>query len=101
MHIADVKVPSTWTTLASLITTVDADAEYVIINSSPDLIYAVEGNATPDDDIIGVPVQPNFYISYKKGSQANLYLRNGYTSVVTSGVATQNKISNVTINKVG
>lgn len=101
MHIADTKIPSSWVTLASLITTVEDDAEYVIVNSSPDLIYAVEGDTAPDAEIIGVPVPSNFYISYKKGSQSNLYLRNGYTPVISGGVDTQNKISNITINKVG
>lgn len=101
MHIADVKLPSEWTTLASLITTVEDDAQYMIMNSSPDLIYAVEGDTTPVDAIIGVPILPNNYILYQKGSQTNLYLRNGYTPVMASGVDTQHKISNITINKVG
>lgn len=101
MHIADVKIPSTWTTLASLITTVESDATYVIMNSSPDVMYAVEGDTEPADTVIGVPVLPNNFLNYKKGTQANLYLKNGYTPVTTSGVDTQNKLSNITINKVG
>lgn len=102
MHIADVKLPSTWTTLASFVTSgIEEDAQYVIVNSSPDDIYAVEGDAEPSDEIIGVPVAPNNYIIYQKGTQANLYLRNGYSPVVASGVPTQNKLSNITINKVG
>lgn len=101
MHIADVKVPSEWVTLDSLITSVEADAEYIIVNSSPDGIYAVEGDTDPSEEIIGVPVPSGFYIYYTKGSQAHLYLRNGYSPVKVSGVDTQNKISNITINKVG
>lgn len=101
MHIADVKIPSTWVTLASLITTVEEESEYVIVNSSPDLIYVVEGDTEPDDIIIGIPVNPGNYVSYKKGAQANLYIRNGYTPVMVGGVDSQNKLSNITINKVG
>lgn len=101
MHIADVKIPSSWTSLADLITTVDPASEYLLINSSPDLMYAVEGDTTPADDVIGVPVLPNNYIQYKKGSQANLYIRNAFTPVISGGVDTQNKLSNLTINKVG
>lgn len=100
MHIADVKLPSTWTTLESLISTVESDATYVIVNSSPDDIYAIEGNEAPED-IIGIPVASGNYVTYKKGSQANLYLRNAYSPVMASGIDTQNKLSNITINKVG
>lgn len=101
MHIADVKIPSEWVTLESLITSVEDGAKYIIVNSSPDGIYAVEGDGAPSEEIIGVPVPSGFYIFYTKGSQAHLYLRNGYSPVKASGVDTQNKISNVTINKVG
>lgn len=101
MHIADVKIPSEWVTFESLVTTVDTSSEYIIVNSSPDLIYAVEGDAAPLETVIGVPVNPGNYINYKKGSQANLYLRNGYTPVKKDGVIVQGKLSNVTINKVG
>ena len=37
MHIADVKLPSSWTALATF-TEVNEDDTYVIVNSSPDLI---------------------------------------------------------------
>lgn len=100
MHIADVKLPSSWTALATF-TDVTEDDTYVIVNSSPDLIYAVEGSATPIAGVIGVPVAPGNYINYKKGGQTNLYLRNGYTPVMVGDVDTQNKVSNITINKVG
>lgn len=100
MHIADVKIPSEWTPLSNF-TEVEADAEYVLINSSPDLMFAVEGDEPPMDDVIGVPVMSYNYITYKKGAQANLYIRNAYTPVYSDGVDTQNKISNLTINKVG
>lgn len=100
MHVADVKVPNEWTTLASLITTVDADTTYVLVNSSPDTLYAVEGDTTPSEAVIGVILIPEDYIVYKKGTQANLYLRNGATPVVMNGVE-QIKISNLTVNKVG
>jgi hypothetical protein len=100
MHIADVKLPSSWTALATF-TDVNEDDTYVIVNSSPDLIYAVEGSATPIAGVIGVPVAPGNYINYKKGGQTNLYLRNGYTPVMVGNVDTQNKVSNITINKVG
>ena len=46
MHIADVKLPSSWTALATF-TEENENDTYVIVNSSPDLIYAVEGSATP------------------------------------------------------
>lgn len=100
MHIADVKLPSNWTTLESLISDVESDATYVIINSSPDDIYAIEGDTAPENTI-GVPIVSGNYLMYKKGSQAHLYLRNGYSPVMASGIDTQNKLSNVTINKVG
>ena len=100
MHIADVKIPSTWTALSTL-TTVDDTSTYQIVNNSPDDLYFVEGDTTPTEAIIGVIVAPGNYVMYKKGSQANLYIKNGYAPVVSGGVDTQNKISNITINKVG
>ena len=100
MHIADVKLPSSWTALSTYVEVSNSDT-YIIVNSSPDLIYAVEGSATPLSTVIGVPVASGNYINYKKGDQINLYLRNGYTPVMVGGVDTQNKISNITINKVG
>lgn len=98
-HIADVKLTSYWTSLDTYIT-VDSSAQYIIVNSSPDIIYAVE-SATEDIDeaIIGVPVEPNDWIQYKKGSQT-LYLKNGYVPVVSGEEVTQVKLSNITINKV-
>lgn len=100
MHIADVKLPSNWTTLESLISTVEDEATYIIVNSSPDDIYAVEGDTVPEN-IIGIPVASGNYLTYKKGAQAHLYLKNAYSPVMSSGVDTQNKLSNITINKVG
>lgn len=100
MHLADVKLPSKWTALSSYVE-VTNDSTYIIVNSSSDLIYAVEGSATPIAGVIGVPVAPGNYINYKKGEQTNLYLRNGYTPVMIGDVDTQNKVSNITINKVG
>ena len=99
MHIKDVKIPSTWTPLSQYLD-VEADAEYLIINSSPDTIYAIESTGAPASGYIGVPVEPTCYIDYKKGNQ-DLYIRNGYTPVTVGGVAKEKKLSNITINKVG
>lgn len=99
MHIKDVKIPSTWTQFSQYVD-VEAGAEYLIINSSPDTIYAIESTGTPATGYIGVPVEPTCYIDYKKGDQ-DLYIRNGYTPVIAGGVMKENKLSNITINKVG
>lgn len=96
MHIQDVKITSNWTSLSTY-TTVEEGATYQIVNSSPDVVYAVEGNDLPETGIIGVIVQPSSYIMYQKGEQANLYLKNGFTPV-EGGLQ---KLSNITINKVG
>lgn len=101
MHIADVKVPNEWVTLSSLIGEVEDEATYTLINTSPDIVYAVEGDAIPDSTITGAPIQPSSYGIYSKGSQAELYLRNGYTPVAVSGVGSYIKESNVSVNKVG
>lgn len=101
MHIADVKIPSEWTTLDSLISSVDEGATYILVNNSPDELFAVEGDASPNADIIGVPIASGNFITYQKGAQAHLYLRNGYNSVKAGGVSTYNKVSNLTVNKVG
>lgn len=101
MHVADVTITNDWTTLTSLITTVEADAEYVIINNSPIPIYAVEGDAEPTNDIVGAVVPPTCFVSYKKGSQAELYLRNSSPSLERAGVEADEKETTLTINKVG
>jgi len=100
MHIKDTKLPSTWTAFSTLVDEVEANAEYIITNSSPDTIYALESTGDPDKTYIGVPVNPGNFIDYKKGTQ-DLYLRNAYTPVTSGGVATENKVSNITISKVG
>lgn len=100
MHIADVKIPSTWTPLSKYVE-VDAISQYVVINSSQDDLYAVEGDEVPANNVTGAIIVPGNYLVYKKGVQAELYIRNAYTPVLTDGVDTQNKLSNVTINKVG
>lgn len=101
MHIADVKVPNEWVTLASLIGEVEDGATYTLINTSPDIVYAVEGDALPDTMVTGAPITPSNYGIYTKGVQADLYLRNGYTSVAVAGVSSYRKESNISINKVG
>lgn len=100
MHIKDVKLPSTWIAFSTLIDEVEADTEYIITNSSPDTIYAIESTGTPKAAYIGIPVNSGNFIDYKKGTQ-DLYLRNAYTPVTSGGVATENKVSNITISKVG
>lgn len=96
MHIQDVKLTHNWTSLATY-TEVEDGATYQIVNSSPDIIYAVEGDGLPEQGVIGVLVQPGNYVMYQKGEQANLYLKNGFTPV-EGGLQ---KLSNITINKVG
>lgn len=96
MHIQDVKLTHNWTSLA-IYTAVDVDATYQIVNNSPDVIYAVEGDDIPNELVIGVVVNPSDYIMYQPGEQANLYLKNGFTPVADG----MGKLSNITINKVG
>lgn len=100
MHIKDTKLPSTWTVFSTLIDEVEANAEYIITNSSPDIIYAIESTGNPNATYIGIPVNPGNFIDYKKGTQ-DLYLRNAYTPVTSGGVIKENKLSNITISKVG
>ncbi len=100
MHIKDIKLPSTWTAFSTLVDEVEAGTEYIITNSSPDTIYAIESAGVPDKKYIGIPVYSGNYIDYKKGVQ-DLYLRNAYTPVTSKGVAKENKVSNITISKVG
>jgi hypothetical protein len=99
MFIAELDVTTAW---ANTVTNyLNGDDTFTIVNSSPGIIYAVEGDTAPSADVIGVPVQPGNYILYKKGSNAYLYLKNGYSPVVTQGVNTQSKTSRIIINKVG
>ena len=100
MHIADVKISNTWAALSTLVN-IEEDAEYTIMNSSPDDLYFVEGDTTPAAGVIGSLVLPGNFVKYKKGSQANLYIKNGYP-VSTSGDMIKKQIaSNISINKVG
>lgn len=92
MHIADVKIPSTWTQFSTY-TDVENGATYVLVNSSPDILYFVESDGEPRDTVIGVPIDNGEFVNYQKGSQ-DLYIRNGAPSTST-------KVSNLTINKVG
>ena len=98
MHIADVKITNEWVTLSSF-TTIGANDVFYLINSSPDMLYAVEADATPANDVVGVPFQPGDYLEYQKGAQAELYIRNGYRNIGSEPSPV--KISNLTINKVG
>lgn len=101
MHITDTKISHRWTALADIIGEVGND-QYVIINSSPDKIYVIEGDSVDElEDVIGVPLDAGEYVIYEKGEQANLYLHNDYTPVEVPGEETPEKLSNVTINKVG
>lgn len=100
MHIADVKITSTWTPLSKF-TVVEGEAQYIIINNSQDDIYAVEGDDLPDSTVVGAIIVPGNYIVYKKGVQAELYMKSSAIPVISDGTETQSKVSNITINKVG
>lgn len=97
MHIADALIPNKWTKLSDY-TEVDADGIYYIFNTSvDDDVYFIEGDTTPTSTTVGIIVNPGNYVKYKKGSQANLYMRNGIISVAGA----PDKQSKITINKVG
>ena len=100
MHIADVKITGEWTPI-SRFTAIDGSAQYVIINSSQDDIYAVEGDVIPAGNVVGAIIVPGNYIVYKKGVQADLYVRSAAAPVLSSGIDERVKVSNITINKVG
>lgn len=99
MFITELDIPSDWTDAAAKLFN-DTDT-YTIVNTSPDIIYALEGDSVPASKLRGIPVAPGNYIKYQKGENANLYLRNGYSPVKADGVDTQPKTSRVVINKVG
>lgn len=97
MFIKELGIPNMWDgTVANYLT---GDNTYFIVNASPDIIYAVESDDLPEETVIGNPVRPFCAIKYKKGAQ-RLFLRNGYTSVQTSGTDAEIKYSKVIINKV-
>lgn len=101
MHIADVKVSNAWVTLKDLIPEVEPSATYIIMNTSPDIVYAVEGDVLPGETITGAPISSGSYGVYVQGEQEHLYLRNGFTPVTTSGINSYIKDSNISISKVG
>lgn len=96
MHIADIKIPNRWAKLSDYIE-VD-DGTFVIFNIAHDNdIFLIEGDETPDAGTTGIKVAPDGYAKYKKGEQENLYIKNGILSVTGA----PDKLSKVTINKVG
>lgn len=102
MHIADVKATNEWQTLEDLLgESLEETATYILMNTSPDVVYAVEGDTLPGEAVTGAPINPSSYGIYKKGEQANLYIRNGATPVAVSGIASYTKESNISVSKVG
>lgn len=97
MFVTETKIKNEWEQLAGV--TFDEDETYIIVNNSPDIIYAVEGSTTPADAIVGVPVLAFNYIKYEKGSQ-NLYLRNRKQGTKDSAGNVKIEYSRVLVNKV-
>lgn len=101
MHIKDFRISEEWTSFTEILDgEVDAGATYTIFNISQDEIYAIENDTTPQTDALGVIVVPTDFIIYQKGEQ-ELYLRNGSAPVTKDGVPVEDKLSAITINKVG
>lgn len=100
MFVAEVKLVSDWKDASFYGVTFDADQVYNIVNCSADTIYLAESEAEPAETVGGVPIAPGSYATYKKGAQT-LYFRNGYAPVKMGDVPTQDKVSNVSIYKVG
>jgi len=96
MFITEHQVPSKWDNSVS--NYLNGEDTFTIVNISPDVIYAVEGNSTPDDSVIGIPVAPGNYIRYEKGDMSYLYLKNGFPPVAGGALS---KTSRVSVNKVG
>lgn len=101
MHIKDFRISDEWTSFTEILDgEVDAEATYTIFNISQDEIYAIESDGEPQQGALGVIVVPTDFIIYQKGEQ-ELYLRNGSAPVVKGGVTIEDKLSAITINKVG
>ena len=99
MFVTELDITKDWSNTVS--NYLNDEDTFMIVNNSPDIIYAVEMDTTPSVDIIGIPIQPSNYITYKKGGNNYLYLKNGYSPVIKNGVDTQPKVSRVLVNKVG
>jgi hypothetical protein len=97
MFIAETKIGNQWAQLTGV--TFSDDTTYIIVNNSPDVIYAVESASTPEGTVTGVPVPAGNYIKYEKGSQ-NLYFRNGKSLITDATGSTQTSYSRILVNAV-
>lgn len=99
MFVTEARITREWTPLSELCT-VENDVQYMIVNTSIDKMYAVEGAEKPEDTVTGAPIPPNCYAVYKKGEQ-ELYLRNGQKALTKDGEVKDTRTCLVTIHKVG
>lgn len=97
MFVAETKVKNEWEKLDGV--TFDEDETYIIVNNSPDIIYAVESSDAPSDSITGIPILSFNYIKYEKGSQ-DLYFRNRKQGTKDLAGNVKIEYSRILVNKV-
>lgn len=96
MFVAEALISNEWTALDDLVSNLEENVPYTIINSSNDCIYCVESATNPAEGLVGIPCPFGVYINYIKGEH-KLYFRND-AKPDTSGAV---KPSRITIHKKG